>query len=200
MAISVFFLLKLWRFCRILFNFSPKNILCRIRTTFDAKWQNFIPRKNSGLVKRVLCGNGYLLPCQIWFYAGMQNNHLTTKIKHITFLRRNGRLLPCQFWFYARMVAFSPVKIQLFARMAIFLHCQISSLSASLGHFPTSGLTGSRILCPNVYLLPRFYVGMIIFSPIKFNSMTETSSLSAVEVQGSLSHILHLSDIPRPID
>jgi len=131
-----------------------------------------------------------------WLSSALSNLILCRNAKqpsnNTTFLCRNGHLLPCQIWFYARMVAFSPVKIQLYDRMVIFLHCQISSLSASLGHFPTSGLTGSRSINQNGYLLARFYVGMIILSPIKFNSMTETSSLSTVKVQGSLSltHIL----------
>jgi hypothetical protein len=97
------------------------------------------------------------------------------------------------------MIEWSPSPLSKFkyiARMAIFLQCQISSLSASLRHFPTSGLTGSRILRQNGYLLRWFYIGMIIFSPIKFNSMTETSSLSAVKVQGSLS-LTHSTPLRR---
>lgn len=182
------------------------------------------------------------------------------KSNNTTFLCRNGHLLPCQIWFYARMVAFSPVKIQLYDRMVIFLHCQISSLSASLGHFPTSGLTGSRIikpewlsspsiLCRNDHLVPyqiQFYDWNVIFVHCQSSRLSlshiltplghSTSNWVGQELYGgiinfryqiwlyaemviffshiqiwfhtgmvidlysknsSLSHILHLSDIPQ---
>lgn len=92
-----FFKLKLWRFCRIFFFFSPKNILCRIRTAFDAKWQNFIPRKkNSGLVKRSV---------PEWLSSTLSNLILCRNAKQPS----NSKNQTTQH-FYAGTVIFSPVR------------------------------------------------------------------------------------------
>jgi hypothetical protein len=176
--------------------FSPKNILSRIRTAFDAKWQNFIPRKN--LWSLVKCS------VREWLSSALSN----------LILCRNEKQISNNTHFYAGTVIFSPVRFYSMpewspspllknnympdGHLSPLSDFKSFRISWTFSHFwfnwvknyRPEWLSSPSILCRIDHLLPyqiQFYDWNVIFVRCQSSRL-------------SLSHILHLSDIPRPID